>query len=432
MLKNILLSLFLILMLVIASSLGNASAICASGAGGSSLCAGSDFGATLDKTNYQSSDFPMITISGAPSKVLSVKVLDSSLLPLVSDKVTIAENGITKYSFGLSKFSFSTYQVQISDGISIIKLDFSVGSSSNPLQKNTAHGTNQATLLIYTNVSWEATIQTSSENISIKGNTDTKYAFACTGDDTYNITIQSPSRKGNGIELWTVANLMQDGQMLNVGENHLANGQLTLTGKCHVSHFPLSNNGLIYLTTDKTYYRPGDTIQVSGYILPYMQRQLYVLTCTVQNSKGMTVNTASTGFLTLNTFDFNIVTRGGLWKPDTYKITLELAKSTVETKIVLATNPQKQSGTSPSANVIPSSFKITVKDWVAGKTSDEKFIQTVKTMSKNGTLKIPYYNSPQTSTQALLSWIKSSANLWLNGKMSDDDFSNVLKKLNIG
>jgi hypothetical protein len=431
--KTIFFGLFMMPMLVIASSLGDASAICSSSAGGASLCAGSDFSATLDKKNYQSNDFPIISISGAPNKVLSVRVLDSSFLPILSDKVILGENGKTKYSFGLSKFSFSKYQIQISDGISIIKLDFSVGTSSNPLPKNTVPPkTNQASLLIYTNVSWEATIQTSSDDIHIKGNTDTKYTFSCPDDDTYNITIQSPSRKGNGIQLWTVANLMQDGKMLDVGENHLANGHLTLSGKCHVSQFPLSNNGLIYFTTDRSSYRPGDTIQVSGYVLPYIQRQMYVLTCTIQNSQGMTIQTVSTGFLTLNTFNFNIVTRGGLWKTDTYKITLELDKSTAETKIVLTSNVKKQSGISQSANILPASFKIIVKDWVAGKTSDEKFIQTVKTMIKDGTLRIPYYNSPATSTQTLLSWIKSNANLWLNGKMSDDDFANVLKILNIG
>jgi hypothetical protein len=430
-LKTILLGLLIIPILVIAGSLGNASAICST-SGGASLCAGSDFSATLDKTNYQSNDFPIMSISGAPNKVLSVKVLDSTSLQMLSDRVILGENGKMTYSFGLSKFSFSKYQVQVSDGISIIKLDFSVGTTSNQLPKSASPSSNQASLLIYTNVSWEATIQTSSDNISIKGNTDTKYSFTCADDETYNITIQSPSRKGNGIQLWTVANLMQDGKMLDVGENHLANGQLTLSGKCHVSQFPLSNNGLIYFTTDRFSYRPGDTIQVSGYILPYMQRQLYVLTCTVQNSQGMTINTASTGFMTLNTFNFNIVTRGGLWKPDTYKITLELAKSTAETKVILASNAKKRSGISKSTNIIPASFKIIAKDWVGGKTSDEKFIQTVQSMINQGTLKIPYYNSPATSTQTLLSWIKSNTELWLNGKMSDDDFANILKYLNLG
>lgn len=54
-------------------------------------------------------------------------------------------------------------------------------------------------------------------------------------------------------------------------------------------------------------------------------------------------------------------------------------------------------------------------------------------MIKEGTLKISYCNFPYAqSAQTLLSWIKSSADLWLNGKMSDDDFANVINKLNIG
>jgi hypothetical protein len=146
----------------------------------------------------------------------------------------------------------------------------------------------------------------------------------------------------------------------------------------------------------------------------------------------MTIQTDSTGFLTLNTFGFNINTRGGLWKPDKYKITLELAKSNAETEVLITTDTKKQSGVFPSATIIPASFKIIAKDWIGGKTSNEKFIQTAQDMVKQGTLRIPYYNSPATSTQTLLSWIKSNAVLWADGKMSDDDFANVLKYLNIG
>jgi len=418
--------------LVIASSLGNSSAICSTGFGGAGLCMGSDFSATLDKTNYQSIEFPLVAISGLPGKVISVKVLDSTSLQKISDKVIVAHDGKTTYSFGVSTFSYGKYQVQLSDGNSTIKLDFSIGASSSHTAKGTTISTERASLLIYTNVSWQATIQTSSESISISGNADTKYSFTCKDDDKYNITIQSPSRKGNGIQLWTVANLMQDGKRLDVGENHVANGQLTLSGMCHVSQFPLSNNGLIYFTTDRSTYRPGDMIQISGYILPYMQRQLYVLTCTVQNSQGMIINTASTGFFTLNTFGFNINTRGGLWKPDKYKITLELDKSTAETEVLITSNTKKQSNQFQSTNIIPASFKTIAKDWVEGKTSDEKFIQTVQDMMKQGTLQIPYYNSPATSTKSILSWMKSDTVFWLNGKMSDDDFANILKYLNLG
>ena len=136
-------------MLLLVGNLGNVSAICST-SGGASLCAGSDFSATLDKKNYQSNDFPIITISGAPNKVLSVKVLDSTSLQMISDKVILGDNGKITYSFGLSKFSFSKYQVQVSDGISIIKLDFSVGATSNQLPKSVQPSSNQATLLIYT------------------------------------------------------------------------------------------------------------------------------------------------------------------------------------------------------------------------------------------------------------------------------------------
>jgi hypothetical protein len=144
----------------------------------------------------------------------------------------------------------------------------------------------------------------------------------------------------------------------------------------------------------------------------------------------MTIHTASTGFMTLNTFGFNINTRGGLWKPDKYKITLELDKSTAETEVLITSNTKKQPSKFQSTNILPTSFKIIAKDWVDGKTSDEKFIQTVKGMMKQGTLKIPYYNSPATSTESILSWIKSTTIFWLDGKMSDDDFANVLKYLN--
>ena len=38
-----------------------------------------------------------------------------------------------------------------------------------------------------------------------------------------------------------------------------------------------------------------------------------------------------------------------------------------------------------SANILPTSFKTIVKDWVGGKTRDEKFIQTIQNMIKQDT-----------------------------------------------
>jgi len=417
--------------LLLLGVLENASAMCSTVEKGPSLCSDLTFNATIDKTSYQDYDYPLVTITGTPGHTLGIKIIDSASSTKISDTIEIGPSGKSNYSFAAGSFSYGKYQVQVSDGIGTVKLDFSIGTVSKSVQKSIKPDLNMATLLVYTNVPWQATIQTSSDTISINGITDTKYPFTCNDVDSYNVTMQSSPTTGNGLPLWTVANVMQDGKMLDVAENHLANGWLNLTGKCHVAQFPLSNNGLIYFTTDKTIFRPGEMIQVSGHVSQYIKLQFYVLRCYVQNSKGETIQTLSNGFSNLDTFNFNIITRGGLWKPDEYKIILELdpTKAKAETRIELTNNVQKQSGSS-SVTIIPLSFKILTKDWVAGKISDANYTKTVQKMVKDGTLKIPHYYSMSANPQEIISWMKSNASLWLNGKMSDQDFANVIKYLN--
>ncbi|MDR3781793.1 MAG: hypothetical protein P4K92_00575 [Candidatus Nitrosotalea sp.] len=426
--KTRLLIILIILSLVLTTSLENVFAICNTGPGGASLCAGADFSATFDKTNPQNTDFSRIIISGPEGKVLSVKVLDSALLQKISDTVQIGSNGKTTYAFDITKYSYGKYQVQVSDGTSIMKLDFSVGPTTSPSTSNS----DKATLLIYTNVSWKADIQTSSNSTSISGNTATQYSFTCTNNDPYNITIYSPSSHGNGIALWTVVNLVQNGQMLDVGVNHVANGQINLSGNCNVAQFPLSNNGLIFFTTDKTVYQYGDPIQISGYVLPdMMYPPAQVLSSTIINSAGQAIKKDSSTFGTINTFYFYVNTHGGLWKPGKYEVVLEIFGSKAESNIVINSPGQKQSSLQ-SAKHIPIWFKSTTKNWSQGKISDDEFMQAVQYLTKQGILNVPYYNSPATSTQSLLSWIRTSASAWSDGKISDDEFVNALKQFNLG
>lgn len=409
--------------LVIIASFTNISAICSTGTSGSSLCAGADFSATFDKTPSKNINFSKILISGPPDKVLSVTIFDDAMLPKISDKVTIGNGGEIIYAFDITKYSYGKYQAQISDGISVVKLDFSVGPSNFGSTSSTS--SDKATLLIYTNVSWKANIQTSLNSTSISGNTNAEYFFTCLNNDSYDISLFSPARHGNGIALWTVVNLIQNGQMLNVGVNHVANGQIDISGKCNVAQFPLSNNGMVYFTTDKSVYQYGDQIQISGYVLPDLMKSNDVLSSTIINSAGEAIRKDSTIFGNLNTFNFNVNTHGGLWKPGKYKIVLEIADSKAETDIVINPVDHKQTVTH-----IPVWFKGTAKKWSEGKITDNEFMQTVQYLVQQGTLKIPYYNSPTTSTQSLLSWIKTSSSVWSDGRMSDDEFVNVLKYLN--
>jgi len=428
-LKIRLLIFLIIFSLIVTTSLENVSAICSTGLVGSSLCAGADFSATFDKTSSQNINFSRIVISAPEGKVLSVKILDSSLLEKISDTVQIGPNGKTTYAFDVTKYSYGKYQAQVSDGISIIKLDFSVGSTT---VSSSTKNSDKATLLIYTNVSWKVDIQTSSNSTSISGNTAAQYSFTCRTDDAYDVTIYSPTRHGNGIALWTVANIIQNGQMLNVGVNHVANGQINLSGKCNVAQFPLSNNGMIYFTTDKSVYQYGDPIQISGHVLPdmmYMPAQ--VLSSTIINSAGQAIKKDSSTFGTLDTFHFNVNTHGGLWKPGKYKVVLEIFGSKAETDIIINPAGQKQSDTS-NTHHIPIWFKAIAKNWSQGKISDDEFMQAVQYLTKQGILKVPYYSSPATSTQSLLSWIKTSASTWSDGKMSDAEFENALKYFNLG
>ena len=415
--------------LVFTTSLVNTYATCSTGPGGSSLCAGADFSATFDKTNSQNTGFSKIIISGPEGKILSVKVLDSTLLQKISDTVEIGPNGKITYAFDITKYSYGKYQVQVSDGISIMKLDFSVG----PIIASTnTQNSDKATLLIYTNVSWKADIQTSLNSTSISGNTAMQYSFTCANNDTYDVTIYSPSRHGNGIALWTVANLVQNDQMLNVGVNHLANGEISLSGKCNVAQFPMSNNGLIFFTTDKSVYQYGDPIQISGYVLPdMMYPPAQVLSSTIINSAGQAIKKDSSTFGTINTFYFNVNTHGGLWKPGKYKVVLEIFGSKAESSIIINPSGQKQS-VLQSMKHIPVWFKATAKNWSKGNISDNEFMQAVQYLTKQGILKVPYYNSPATSTQSLLSWIRTSASAWSDGKISDDEFVNALKQFNFG
>ena len=428
MLKTRLLTFLIISTLVLATNLVNVSAMCSTGPGGSSLCAGADFSATFDNTNSQNTGFSKIIISGPEGKVLGVKVLDSALLEKISDTVTIGPNGKTTYAFDVTKYSYGKYQVQVSDGTSIIKLDFSVGPTTSTSTSNS----DKATLLIYTNVSWKADIQTSSNSTSISGNTATQYSFTCINNDTYDVTIYSPSRHGNGIALWTVANIMQNNQMLNVGVNHLANGEIHLSGNCNVAQFPLSNNGMIYFTTDKSVYQYGDPIQISGHVLPdMMYPPAQVLSSTIINSAGQAIKKDSSTFGTIDTFYFYVNTHGGLWKPGKYKVVLEIFGSKAESSIVINSPGQTQSNLQ-SAKHIPVWFKATAKNWSQGKISDDEFMQAVQYLTKQGILNVPYYNSPATSTQSLLSWIRTSASAWSDEKISDDEFLNALKHFNFG
>lgn len=287
---------------------------------------------------------------------------------------------------------------------------------------------NVATLLIYTDVPWKGSIQTSSNSSSINGNTYAKYSFVCNYNDAYSITLNSAGSTGRGMGIWTVANLIQDGKMIDMAVNRVANGVIDLSGQCHVAKFSMANNGLVSFSTDKITYQYGDPIRISGEILPDL-RENFVLSITVLNSDGLVMKKDSTIFAMDNVFQDYITAHGGLWKPGKYKIQVEIANSVAEAYITI--NPAQQGQSTISGNHVPKWMKNTAKWWSEGAVSNNEFIQAIQYLIQQGTIKVPNYYSKSITTQSLLPWIKNNAALWAHGKLSDDDFARVLQYLNI-
>ena len=287
------------------------------------------------------------------------------------------------------------------------------------------------TLLIYTDVPWDGKIDISSNSTLISGNSGTVYSFACKYGDMYSITLTSAGSTGRGMEIWTVANLIQDGKMLNVGVNQLGNGKINISGNCHTAQFPMSNTGMVSFSTDKTIYQYGDPIQISGIVLPPLQRN-YILSSTIINSEGMIMRKDNTLFGTLNTFYFSVHAQGGSWKPGNYKVLVEIANSVAESNITISSVQQLQSNPNIKTgnHFIPAWIKNTAKLWTNDTISDSEFNQAMQYLVQQGVIKIPYSYSPSISTQSLLVWIKTNTGLWANGKLSDDQFVNVIKYLN--
>lgn len=295
--------------------------------------------------------------------------------------------------------------------------------------ENSQNNTNVAILLIYTDVPWKGSMSTSSNSTSIKGNTYAEYSFACDYNDTYSITLQSAGSTGRGLGIWTVANLIQDDEMINMAVNRIANGIINLSGQCHIAKFSMANNGMVSFSTDKTSYQYGDPIRISGEILPDL-RVNYVLTITVLNSDGLIMKRDSTLFAMDNIFQDYITAHGGLWKPGKYKIKVEIANSQAETDVII--NPAQQMQSTPtSENHLPNWIKNMAKWWSDGTISDGEFIQAILYLNQQGTIKIPNYYSKSITTQSLLPWIKNNASLWANGKITDDEFVKVLQYVNV-
>ena len=121
-----------------AGNLHNVAAECANEQNGLISCSEVDFSAAINKLIYGNSERPLISVSGTPGKILSLKVLDGLGHQKLSDDITIDPNGTTTYSFNASSYQLGVYRAVLADNTGKVILNFPVAlQSSGPIRFHT-------------------------------------------------------------------------------------------------------------------------------------------------------------------------------------------------------------------------------------------------------------------------------------------------------
>ena len=83
-----------------------------------------------------------------------------------------------------------------------------------------------------------------------------------------------------------------------------------------------------------------------------------------------------------------------------------------------------------SKTFVPAWIKDVAKFWIDDKIDDSGFVQVIEYLVQQGIITIPYAEAPEGEASAEIPiWIKTSAEFWVNGKTSDDEFATALEWL---
>jgi hypothetical protein len=88
---------------------------------------------------------------------------------------------------------------------------------------------------------------------------------------------------------------------------------------------------------------------------------------------------------------------------------------------LINTNMFTSSGTQADLQ-IPSWIKNNAKWWVQGSLTDDDFTKGIQYMIQNGIMKIPHTQSDSSLSHQIPSWVKTSTGWWASGQTSDNDF----------
>ncbi|MDE1867270.1 MAG: hypothetical protein KGI08_06135 [Thaumarchaeota archaeon] len=193
-----------------------------------------------------------------------------------------------------------------------------------------------------------------------------------------------------------------------------------MTGAINVgNNLPLQPPISLLIYTDKSDYRAGDNVTVSGQASKFVPDEVVTVWVTDLSGNGVAANHVSTE--TSRQFSTTIIPTN-LWVPgQEYIINAQYgARSTIATADILYESGQL---------AMPSWLKDDAKMWSAGQMSDKEFATGIQYMLKQGIVKSPQIYYVLDSNYHIPQWVRNDASWWSAGQISDGDFVNGIQYL---
>ncbi|MDE2591112.1 MAG: hypothetical protein KGL95_15750, partial [Patescibacteria group bacterium] len=171
--------------------------------------------------------------------------------------------------------------------------------------------------------------------------------------------------------------------------------------------------------TDKADYHVGDNITVSGQASRFVPNEIVTVWVTDISGNGVASNHVSTE--TSDQFSTTIMPTN-LWIPGKeYVVNAQYgARGTIAT-----TNIQYESGNLE----MPSWIKSSANQWSTGQLSDKSFSAGIQYMIKQGIVQSPKLYFVTDSNYHIPTWVKNTATWWVQGTVSDADFVSEIQYL---
>lgn len=196
-----------------------------------------------------------------------------------------------------------------------------------------------------------------------------------------------------------------------------------MSGKIDVGIAYLGVSPDFSIETDKESYSPGDTIRISG--IANNTYQITPITIQIFDSQRNLVYTNKTNLFSDNSFLYEFNATNTIFKTtDNYKIKSFFGFPATITDMNISFNNTQLSAATPtqSTHYTPYWLKNNAAMWTTGKISDNEFINLIQYLIKNKYMSAYNQNISNINPGTIPTWLKNKVGGWSNNTVSDEEF----------